>query len=271
MLILGFITSWYQKEIASGRYLHFEGHNSMTHKRNVATAITDRAIAFTDPVDRPKSLSKVNELLAENGYPKPFVSEIIKNRVDRFYNGKQTDVKQKKRYIASPYVPGLSERLKKVLNEYNLTLSCKTTNKIGDLYTKTKYKVPKQLKSKVVYQVNCNICNATYVGITKQKLKDRMSKHRSDIHLKKTIETTGLTIHAVQNKHDIDFDNVTILEQIPNYFQRLIAEKMYIHKTDNTVNTQADKAGLHGSYINLMQRKNRSGQNPSNKKSTTTM
>ncbi|XP_037024176.1 uncharacterized protein LOC119066056 [Bradysia coprophila] len=131
-------TKWYQKEIASGRYLHFDGHNPMTHKRNVATAITDRAIAFTNPVDRPKSLLKVNELLAENGYPKPFVSKIIKNRVERFYNGKPNIEKPKQRFIASPYVPGLSERLKKVLSQYDLTLSCKTTNKIGDLYTRMK-------------------------------------------------------------------------------------------------------------------------------------
>lgn len=43
------VTSWYQKAIASGRYLHFNAHNPMTHKRNVATTLTDRAIAFTHP------------------------------------------------------------------------------------------------------------------------------------------------------------------------------------------------------------------------------
>lgn len=205
---------------------------------------------------------KVNELLADNGYPRQFVSKVIKDRVDRFYNGKSNRDKPKQRFIASPYVPGLSERLKKVLNQYNLTLSCKTTNKIGDLYTRTKYTIPKELKSKVIYQIKCNDCNATYIGMTKQKLKNRMAKHRSDIHLKKRNETTGLTIHAVDNKHQIDFDNVTILEHIPNYWQRAIAEKMYIHKTDNTVNTQVDKAGLHGSYINLLKIKNHPRRKP---------
>lgn len=100
--------------------------------------------------------------------------------------------------------------------------------------------------------MKCKDCNATYIGITKQKLKDRMAKHRSDVHLKKEKETTDLTIHAVKESHIFDFENVTILEQIPNYWQRLIAEKMHIHKTGNTVNTEVDKAGLHGSYVNLM-------------------
>lgn len=249
-------TIWYRKAISSGRYLHFQANNPMTHKRNVATAITDRAIAFTNPKDRPNSLGKVKELLTDNGYPQQFVSNIIKKRVDRYYNGNVNKEKKDTKFIATPYIPGLSELLKKVLNKFDMTLSCKTTNKIGNIYTKTKYTVPKQLKSKVVYQIKCCDCGAVYIGVTKQKLKDRMAKHKSDIHLKKLQETTGLTVHAVKNHHKIDLDKVTILEQIPNYFQRLIAEKMYIHKTPNTVNTQIDKAGLHGSYINLLKIQN---------------
>ncbi len=87
---------------------------------------------------------------------------------------------------------------------------------------------------------------------TMKRLSLNLAKHRSDVHLKKEKETTGLTIHAVTKSHTFDFEDVTILEQIPNYWQRLIAEKMYIHKATNTVNTQIDKAGLHASYINLM-------------------
>lgn len=98
--------------------------------------------------------------------------------------------------------------------------------------------------------------------MTKQKLKNRMTKHRN---LEKRNETTDLTIHAIENQHQIDFNNVTILEQIPNFWQRAIAEKMYIHKTNNTVNTQVDKAGLHSSYINLLKiNQNNAQRNPAN-------
>ncbi|XP_037041511.1 uncharacterized protein LOC119078142 [Bradysia coprophila] len=246
------VTTWYQKAIASGRYLHFKAHNPISHKRNVASALTDRAIALTNPNDRPKSLKRVKDLLSGNGYPDKFVSNVIKNRVDKFYNNTKTKKDQNNRFIAAPYIPGLSEKLKKSLNQHNLTLSCKTTNRIGNIYSKTKYTVPKEEKSKVIYQVKCRDCNAIYIGITKQKLKDRMSKHRSDVHLKKTTNTTGLTLHAVNESHTFNFNDVKILEQIPNYFQRIIAEKMFIHKASNTVNTQVDKSGLHASYINLM-------------------
>lgn len=69
------VTKWFQKEVSSGRYLHFKGQNPMSHKRNVATAITDRAIAFSNPKDRKQGIVKVKKLLDDNGYPKHFVEK----------------------------------------------------------------------------------------------------------------------------------------------------------------------------------------------------
>lgn len=132
-------TTWYQKAIASGRYLHFQAHNPMTHKRNVVMALTDRAIALKNPRDRPKSINKVKELLKDT-------RNVLCQMSSKFYNnGKEKD-NHKNRFIPAPYVPGLSERLKKSLNEYDLTLSCKTTNRIGNIYTRTKYTLPKDQK-----------------------------------------------------------------------------------------------------------------------------
>lgn len=82
-------TKWYQKPTASGRYLDYKGLNPISHKKNVAIAIADRAITFTDAKDRPESLKRVRKLLNENGYLKEFVEEIIRTRVDGFYNGKE--------------------------------------------------------------------------------------------------------------------------------------------------------------------------------------
>ncbi len=246
-------TKWYRKEIASGRYLHFQGHNPVTHKRNVVSAITDRAITFTNPRERPQSIETVKRLLQENGYPKQFVNEIVKDRVNRFYNGKNRDQASKKvRYIVSPYVPGLSQRINKTLREYDMALGCKAENNIGNAtFSKTKCPVPKRMKSKVVYRLDCLNCPAKYPGQTKQKIYNRTAKHRSDIKQGKLTETTGLTIHAVKEKHNFDFENIKILVYIPNYHQRIIAEKMHICSTKNTVNLLSDTNGLHESYVNL--------------------
>lgn len=106
-------TIWYQKQISSGRYFNFAGKNPIGHKRNAAIALVDRAIAFTNPKDRPERLIKVRELMKENGYPKYFVEEMIRNRVHRFYNN-ITSKKSKidgQRYVSAPCIPELSERI----------------------------------------------------------------------------------------------------------------------------------------------------------------
>lgn len=257
----GYIRSkWYQKAISSGRYLNFQASNPTTHKRNVVTALTDRAIAFTDPENRKESLDKVRNLLDDNGYPQDFVQNIIKERVKRFYNGNTNDEKEKMRRIPAPYVPGLSERINKNLREYNMTLASKSYNNIGKLYTRTKYKIPKEEKSKVIYKIECE-CDREYIGNTKQLTKKRFSRHRSDIKLKKTTETTGLSVHAVQTKHKFDFENFTILDHIPKYHQRSIAEKMHIVNSKNAVNLTIDTAGLHPSYVTFFK-----NQHPPNNK-----
>ncbi|KAG4069583.1 hypothetical protein HA402_005121 [Bradysia odoriphaga] len=240
-----------------GRYLHFQGHKPVTHKWNVASAITDRAIAFTNPKERPQSIETVKKLLRDNCYPKEFVNEIVRDRVNRFYNGKNVDQTTKKlRYISTPYVPGLSERINKTLRPYDMALGCKAENNIGNaVFSKTKCPVPKQMKSKVVYRIDCLDCTGKYPGQTKQKIADRTRRHRSDIKSGKLTETTGLTIHAIKEKHRFDFDNIKILDHVPKYHQRIIAEKMHIIcNTKHMVNLLGDTNELHESYVNLFRK-----------------
>jgi hypothetical protein len=122
-------TKWYQKAVASGRYLNYNGLNPISHKRNVITGVVDRAITFTNPEQRPESLKCVRNLMKENGYPTEFTESIIKERVDNFYNHNSKKSKNEiKMYIAAPYVHRLSDMLKKSLSKHSLGLSCKATN-----------------------------------------------------------------------------------------------------------------------------------------------
>lgn len=76
--ILAFVpngSKWYRKQLSSARYWNFNGHNPMTHKRNVANAITDRAITFTKPEDH-HSIGTIKKLLQDNGYSDAFVENV---------------------------------------------------------------------------------------------------------------------------------------------------------------------------------------------------
>lgn len=80
----------------------------------------------------------------------------------------------------------LSERIKKGFNKHDLVLTTKTIIKVQNVFTRTKYTIPSNNKSKLVYRVKYKHCDLVYIGETKQKIKDRMYRHELDIHNKKT-------------------------------------------------------------------------------------
>lgn len=246
-------TKWYQKEIASQRYLNYRANNPAVHKRNVVTGMVDRAITLTDPKERPKCLKKVRTIMAKNGYPPEFTSKIISDRTDRFYNGNQNPKNTEMKWLTLPYIPGLTDRLKKTLRKYNITVACKMDNTIGKLFTHTKYVVPKLKRSNLIYNADCLMCPMKYVGETGQRLTNRNSGHKTDIKAGKLTETTALCQHAVQKKHNIDFDGIKILGHAINKYERRIAESMHIVRTPNAMNKK-DAENLHPSYKHILKK-----------------
>lgn len=244
---------WYQKAISSGRYLNYKGKNPVGHKRNAAIALIDRAVAFTNPTDRPARLNKVRQLLGENGYPRDFVEEIIKNRVHRFYNNDKSKMEKEEnqRSVSAPYVPGLSERIKKTLKKHDIILSTKTINKVNNVFTRTKYRVSTQNKSKVVYRAKCLNCPGKYIGNTKQRLSNRMYRHDIDYRNGNMDGSSMLTQHALINNHKFDTENVEIIEHADKYWSRLTAEAIHILKEPNAVNHRKDCNNIHASYVNI--------------------
>lgn len=184
------------------------------------------------------------------------IKNIIKNHVNEFYNGKKNKENTKMKFILTTYVPGLSERLKKTLHhQYDLTspfAAKQTTDSIGNIYCRMKYTVPMSNKSKLFYSVKCGQCEKICIGITKQKLMERIATHRSDVHLNKGNETTELTCGYEKSQFRLQQRNDTGTN--PRLFLKkhsCIAEKMY--KTPNSCNIQIDQDILQKSYINLLQ------------------
>ena len=65
-------TLWCTKKTWSARYLNFNSFSSIKHKKNVVTAILDRAITFTDLQYRQAMIKKVYDIFLLNNYPIQF-------------------------------------------------------------------------------------------------------------------------------------------------------------------------------------------------------
>ena len=75
---------------------------------------------------------------------------------------------------------------------------------------------------------------ASYVGQTCKQLKSRITEHKNHIRWN-TSTRNVITEHRLQEGHDFDWNNVTILDEEPYYRKRLISEMIFIRRrTDST-------------------------------------
>lgn len=120
------------------------------------------------------------------------------------------------------------------------------------LFTKQKTKIDKMETNNVVYEVTCigsesEMCNKVYVGTSKRKLGIRISEHKRDI--KKGKETTALAQHAKDTSHQMDFENVKILDKEQKTNKRYTLESLRIQqRIKNSINTKEDKDNIKLQY-----------------------
>ncbi|KYN08834.1 hypothetical protein ALC57_19055, partial [Trachymyrmex cornetzi] len=98
----------------------------------------------------------------------------------------------------------------------------------------------------VIYKIDCNDCDASYVGQTCRQLGTRISEHRNDIKKKNTNQTV-VTMH--RNNHDFKWQNVKISDIERNYNKRLISKIINIKRQTNGINLNKDTELLCTSYF----------------------
>ena len=77
---------WYHKHTFSGRFLNFESHHPLCHKRGTAIGLFDRAILLSHPDFHKKNLSLVINWLLDNGYPLSFIFDTLRKRLPLLVN-----------------------------------------------------------------------------------------------------------------------------------------------------------------------------------------
>lgn len=245
-------TKWYTKNVASGRYLNFNSEHHKTHKKNVVTAVIDRAIKLTSPKYRTETIKKAKQLLLENNYPEHLINNITKKRIHVFYNSlshkkNQTQTSQPRRYFSLPYISGLSEKIDRVFNHHNINIAHKSQNHIKQFFTKLKSETPKMKKTHVIYKIPCNNCNKKYIGQTAQYLQERIKAHK---YTKSA--STALNKHKTETGHTFNYHETSILGTEQNTYKRNILEMIHINLEPNSVNNKSEINNLSKIYQTIL-------------------
>ena len=144
---------------------------------------------------------------------------------------KQNTPQQKQPSITTniiPYIPGISEKIKRVGDKFQVKTVFKTENTMRSILTQTKPKNEEQSSKNCIYSIPC-VCGKYYTGETKRPLSVRTKEHKYNIK-KRHIDKSKLTEHILteDGQHMAQWNNIKIIGKEDNKQKRKIKESACI-------------------------------------------
>jgi len=106
-------------------------------------------------------------------------------------------------------------------------------------------------KNNVIYKLECNNCEATYVGQTKRQLRTRIKEHKNNIKLDQSKHSV-ISEHIIKFNHSIDWENTKILDRESKFYKRITSEMIHIKEQKVSLNLNSDTELLDGSYFDIL-------------------
>ena len=150
-------------------------------------------------------------MLAENDYPNWFIKKALKKRKAQA----QVKLQEEERHtglVILPFIPGITERLKRLLKNHQIKVATKPLRTVGNMLPSLKDKISKFDQRGVVYKIPCLDRTGVYIGETGRSFKTRRKEHqrdaKPDIIAQLTNEEfkkkSALVKHVCLNGHRID-------------------------------------------------------------------
>ncbi|XP_058977227.1 uncharacterized protein LOC131801989 [Musca domestica] len=252
---------WYQKPTASGRIINFFSKHPKQMIINTAKNLVHRVMSISDEKFHNKNKHKIRDILTNNNFPIRIINRLIGRR-----NTTRETQKDEKIYKSMIYVPNLSERFQNsnLYDKNKYIIAQKNNNTLKKLFSHTKDKIQNPDKHNVIYQIQCDgnpneKCGKYYVGTTKNKLKTRLSAHKSDLKMRNQNYTqkTALAEHCISSNHQPNLEQVKILQTENHYHRRLTLEMLHINNLHTTerINFKSDTDNAAYCYRHLTQKK----------------
>ena len=128
-----------------------------------------------------------------------------------------------------PYVRGVSECVRRILVSTQIKVCYKPYQNLRNLLSRPKDQVPDLQRSGVVYKIPCAVCSKVYIGQTGRRLCQRISEHKRAVK-STNFNSSALAEHAWSAGHPVDWDNVSIVRNCPDYNSRFLQEAVMIYR-----------------------------------------
>ena len=128
----------YRKPTHTDKYLSFNSYHARSHKKSVVTTLFQRAENLTSNNDaRENECQYVTNVLKENNYPKSFLYDCLRRPTLTDCNSPDDD-SAVKGFAIVPYIQGIAEPIRGVLNNYGIKVALKPFQTLGHIFAKPK-------------------------------------------------------------------------------------------------------------------------------------
>ena len=272
-----FSTEVYVKATNLGFCLNGASECPERYRRSVINSFVKRALTHCSTWNATNAeLRRVSQVLANNGYPKLEVDEVIKRQLDNFMKQdlprQETPLKLDlyyKNHMSSAYKEE-EKALKRIIYN-NVTPVNPDTNLNLVIYYKTRRTSSLVMKNSclpqtsplqevnLVYQYSCNIgdcsrLNSRYIGFTTTTLSKRITAHLQDgAILRHNISTHGSPL----TRQQLEAHTINIHKE-PDRRRLKMAESVLIHLENPSINVQQQpESSLPSSRRNVRQHSSR--------------
>ncbi|KAL9975987.1 hypothetical protein ACROYT_G013216 [Oculina patagonica] len=142
----------YRKSTHTDRYLDFNSHHPVCHKRSVVCTLLRSAknIPSTQEGKR-KETKRVKSVLRENNYSPSFI-----NKCERSLSKPPADLPTNG-FVVLPYVQGISGKIGRILRQQEIKVAYKPLKTVNSLFPRPKAQNDvDRPRSGVVYKINCD-------------------------------------------------------------------------------------------------------------------
>lgn len=267
-----FVTDWYIKPIASGRFLNYHSVHPLNLKLNVACNLITRINKLATCQTQQQRTKTALTQLKLNDYPTKLVNRLINSSNRTTRTPTPPTPSGPIIYKSIPYIEKLTPKIAKLFQNTdgytNIKIANYNTTTLNGLYRTMKGNTDPLHMSYVIYCIPCQQCDAKYVGRTTNKLQTRLYGHKSDsnklnsimqetdhternIKLAQHRERTALMAHCIDADHRFDIQSTYILDHTTKPYRLPILEICHILTTKN-VNKRTDTDNLSISYTGIL-------------------
>jgi hypothetical protein len=217
----------YRKPTHTDLYLHAKTEYHPAQKRAVLTTLIWRARSICDTESLEGEKEYLKKAFRQNGYSNGEINQALYPR-----HKPQQQCEEPTSVAMLPYQHYVTNKISRLLAKRNIKTIHIPDRKSIHMLSSVKNKLG--LKVPGIYRIPYE-CGKVYVGQTSRAIENRCKEHKRHIHLGQP-GNSAVAEHSIETGHNIDFNNIMILEKVTGYMNHLVKEAIEICLHPNNFN-----------------------------------